>query len=420
MGSPAGPGWDFGLMATITQVSRTCDMCGDGKDVQTWTFGVDGETYQIDLCPKDGKDLSEIKARYIPKARKVTVRKSRRRGGRQPRSRAATAASSDGANASGTKTSGRGGSTQGGAKAAGSPQRGAKASDASARGTGPHSGREGRVGRSEAAASNRAASDTGADQEGGIFVYGILPADIDVAPEMSGMGGRPLRVVRSGDLAALVSELDGSGRPGSPDDLRTHREILDAAAAEVPILPVHFGTVLASEDVVAEELLTADRDEFAAALEQLDGHAEFIVRGRYVEGTILDELSSEIKQAARLRDTIRRKDSDAIRDARAELDVILDEGVAAWRKEDTQALQKAMEGISVASIVREPADELDAVHVAFLVAVDDESEMERVIDDLARDWAGWIDVELLGPVAAYDFVGNVQPEADTNRAHQAE
>jgi hypothetical protein len=44
-----------------------------------------------------------------------------------------------------------------------------------------------------------------------------------------------------------------------------------------------------------------------------------------------------------------------------------------------------MQGVCVASIVREPADELDAVHVAFLVAVDDESEVEQVIDDLARE-----------------------------------
>jgi hypothetical protein len=70
-----------------------------------------------------------------------------------------------------------------------------------------------------------------------------------------------------------------------------------------------------------------------------------------------------------------------------------------------------MERLCVASVVREPTQELDAVHVAFLVAVDEEREVERVIEDLAREWEGRIDVQLLGPMAAYNFAGTAQPES---------
>ena len=50
-----------------------------------------------------------------------------------------------------------------------------------------------------------------------------------------------------------------------------------------------------------------------------------------------------------------------------------------------------------------PAHEQAAVHVAFLVAADQEPGLERAVEDLAREWAGRIDVELLGPMAAYNF-----------------
>lgn len=165
---------------------------------------------------------------------------------------------------------------------------------------------------------------------------------------MPGVGESPglLRVVRSDGLAALISEVDLSGRLGSPDDLRTHMEILDATAAEVPILPLRFGAVLTSEDAVAQELLAAHHEEFADALEKLDG----------------------------------------------------------------RAVVQAMDRHCVASVVREPAHELDAVHVAFLVEADRESDVERVIEDLARDWEGRIEVQLLGPMAAYDFVATTKPE----------
>jgi hypothetical protein len=208
-------------------------------------------------------------------------------------------------------------------------------------------------------------------QDKSIYVYGILPADIEVAAEVRGVGEHPglLRVVQSDGLAALISEVDPSGPLGSPADLRTHREILNATATEVPVLPLHVGTVLTSEDAVVEELLAAHHGEFAAALEQFEGRTQFVVRGRYVE------------QAA-----------------------------AAQREQDTRALEQAMKGICVASARRRPAREPDAVRVAFLVAADQESEMEQVIEDLARDWEGRVDVQLLGPMAAYDFAAPAKPE----------
>ena len=41
---------------------------------------------------------------------------------------------------------------------------------------------------------------------------------------------------------------------------------------------------------------------------------------------------------------------------------------------------------------------------AFLVAIDEEGEVERAIEDLAREWEGRTEVQLLGPMAACDFV----------------
>lgn len=95
-------------MATLTQVTLTCDVCGKAKDVQTRTIGLDGKTYEIDLCPKDGKGLSKAASGYISKARKTTAGQPPRRNGHRPRSRAETAAIRDWARASGMKISDRG------------------------------------------------------------------------------------------------------------------------------------------------------------------------------------------------------------------------------------------------------------------------------------------------------------------------
>jgi hypothetical protein len=295
------------------------------------------------------------------------------------------------------KTPGRG-------RAAG-PRKQAKPSDSDQRAA------RARRAQARAAGSKGEARASGAQQQKGIFVYGILPADVEVAGAMPGVGRDPglLRVVCADGVAALISEVDLAGRLGSRGDLSTHREILDATAVEVPVLPLRFGTVLASEDAVAEELLAAHHDEFAAALEQLEGHAEFLVKGRYVQEAARREAAAKKTRAMPPPNTAQRNGPDTAGDAEGEPREISGEAVTARRKQDAQALQRAMEGVCVASVVNEPAHEPDAVAVAFLVAVDQQSEVERVIEDLAQQWEGRIEVRLLGPMAAYDFVGTATP-----------
>jgi hypothetical protein len=262
------------------------------------------------------------------------------------------------------------------------------------------------------AARSQPRESTGSTQQTGIYVYGIFAGDIEVTGSQTGVGDPPgeLHVVRSNGLAALVSEVDTSRPLGTPEDLAAHKEILDASAAEVPVLPIRFGAVLTSEDAVISELLEPHGDEFARALDELDGHAEYVVKGRYVEDAILEEVLSEDREAARLRDEIHGKDPDATRDARIRLGEIVNEAIEAKREADTRTLGDRMDGHCAASLVRDPAHEMDAVHVAFLLDKGQEEDLSQVLEDLAGEWEGRVELRVLGPMAAYDFVGAPQPE----------
>jgi hypothetical protein len=244
----------------------------------------------------------------------------------------------------------------------------------------------------------------------GLYVYGILPGDVELNSEIDGVGNPPgeVRLVRSGDLAALVSEVDLLGPLGTPEDLQAHEEILDSIVAAAPVLPLRFGAVLTSEDAVVEELLEPHQDDFAAALEELEGRAEYVVKGRYVERAILAEILSEDSEAAQLRDQIRGADPDATRDLRIQLGEIINNAVAARREEDTRLLLSAAADHCEASFVRDPTHEMDAVNVAFLVDEDKAGELDLVVEDLGSRWEGRVELRVLGPMAPYDFVGGTQ------------
>lgn len=239
-----------------------------------------------------------------------------------------------------------------------------------------------------------------------IYLYGILPGDAELTSEVRGVG-RPsgkVRLVRSDDLATLVSEVDVSKPLGTPEDYQAHEEIVDSTATGSPVLPIRFGAVLTNEDAVVDELLKPHRDEFAKALQELEGRIQYVVRGRYVERVIMTEILSENREAAKLREQIRGTDPDATRDLRIRLGEIINNAVKAKRQADTRRLLSGMADHSVSSSVREPTHELDAAYVAFLVDTSEADELRQAVRDLSNDWQGRVELRARGPMAPWDFV----------------
>jgi hypothetical protein len=244
----------------------------------------------------------------------------------------------------------------------------------------------------------------------GWYVYGIVDGNVEVQPDTRGIGDPPVPVelVTANDVAALVSEIDLDRPVGTPDDLQAHQDILDAAVVDTAVLPLRFGAVLASRDAVATELLEPHHDEFAAALSQLSGQAQYVIRARYDEPTLLREVVEDDPEVVRLRDRIDGQPVESTQTERIRLGELVNEAVAAKRDADTQAVISRLEPVSVAMAIREPTHEEDAAHVAVLTQLTQEGDLVAAVQDLAREWQGRVNTRLLGPMAAYDFVVSTQ------------
>lgn len=196
--------------------------------------------------------------------------------------------------------------------------------------------------------------------------------------------------------------MDGS--LGTAEDLLAHERLLDATAAEAPVLPLRFGVVMTSPTAVVDELLAPHHDEFHAALQGLRGRAEYVIKGRYVEQAVLQEVLEESAEAGLLRDRVRSLPEAVTRDARIRLGEIVTRSITAKRETDTSALLDRLGPFLAAAVTREPSHELDAVHLALLMETSRQAELEQALHELDRGWAGRIELRLLGPLAPYDFV----------------
>ncbi len=243
-----------------------------------------------------------------------------------------------------------------------------------------------------------------------IYVYGIVPADVQPEDDATGIHDAPIEIVTHGDIAAVVSEIDPDQRLGTPADLQAHARILDGTSQVAPVLPLRFGAVVSDRDAVINELLAEHEDEFAAALNELEGFAQYLVRGRYVEEAIVREIVDENPKATSLLKSIRDQPEELSRDDRMALGEIIGHTLEAKRDADTGITLDALSPLTDTVTVREPTHDEDAVQIAVLLEVDRQGELEQTVGDLAARWDDRVTMRLVGPMAPYDFVVAPKPE----------
>ncbi len=248
------------------------------------------------------------------------------------------------------------------------------------------------------------------DGDTAIYIYGIVPGDVEVKEDAEGIGDPPAKVevIREGDIAALVSAIPAGHPLGKPKDLQAHANLLDGTAAVAPVLPLRFGAVMTDAEAVAEELLRANHDDFARVLSELEGRAEYIIKGRYDEDALLRDVLSE-RQARALLDDVRSKPDEASRDSRIALGELIAKAIESRRNADTKTVVDQLNGLASAVNVRPPTHEYDAVHVALMAELDRQPDLEATVNELAEKGKGRTELRLLGPLAAYDFVTTRAP-----------
>ena len=228
-----------------------------------------------------------------------------------------------------------------------------------------------------------------------------------------GIGDPPAEVdlIEEREIAAIVSEVDPAKSLGSPEDLMAYQRVLDAVAAEWPVLPMRFGAVMTTCDAVASELLSEHYDEFSDALKDLDDMAEYVVRGRYDEGPVLAAVLASNKEARDLAGQIRGTSEDQTRPQRIRLGELITAAIDEQRQVDTAKACDALKGLCAAMAVQDPTHERDAVHLAVLAKRGKQSRLEQAVGDRAGEWQDRVSMRLLGPLAPYDFVGQAATAA---------
>lgn len=237
------------------------------------------------------------------------------------------------------------------------------------------------------------------------YVYGIVPADtpVDEIDESASMGSG-VQLLTAGSVGALVEAIDPDRPLGRRRDLVAHSTVLNDVATRGPVLPLRFGSVLASDTAVVEELLRPQEEHFASLLDQVAGKVQFTLRARYVLDTVLAEIVEAEPEVAELRERTVGLPEDATHYERIRLGELVAHAVDARRREDSSDLLEKLAAHAEDYVVREVSGMDNLAEISFLVTEARRAEFEDAAEELAAEYDGRARVSLVGPMALYDFV----------------
>jgi hypothetical protein len=239
------------------------------------------------------------------------------------------------------------------------------------------------------------------EQEVGCYVYGVVPADATVEG-LVGIDDEAVHYVAGDGVAVAVSPIVLERTTGRRAELLAHNRVIEALATAGAVVPVQFGSVMADEEAVREDLL-GDAPRFAAVLERLDGLVQLNLRATYVEEQVLAEVVEADPVVADLRERTRDLPSDAPHPDLVRLGERIAQTLADFGERDRDIVLRQVAPLAVARRERAsgPYDPLD---VALLVERDRVGEVEAELEATAEALHPRVRLRLVGPVAPYDFV----------------
>ncbi|MEU9881739.1 GvpL/GvpF family gas vesicle protein [Streptomyces phaeochromogenes] len=234
------------------------------------------------------------------------------------------------------------------------------------------------------------------------YVYGITSGSHPSLPDgMEGVGepARQVRIIKEGDLAAVVSDAPEGLRP-KRRDLLAHQNVLAETGAAAAVLPMRFGSV-SPDDAAVAGVLAERADHFKERLKALSGKVEYNVKATHDEEAVLHRVMSENPEVRALTEANRQAGGGSY-DDKLRLGEVVVAAVQHREAEDAAELQSALEPVAAAVSVG-PESTGWLANLSFLVERASAEDFIAAVEEV-RKGQPHLEVRLHGPLPPYSFV----------------
>ncbi|MFJ4982122.1 GvpL/GvpF family gas vesicle protein [Streptomyces coeruleorubidus] len=234
------------------------------------------------------------------------------------------------------------------------------------------------------------------------YVYGIIPAShTPLREDLDGIGDppRPVRVLRQGELAAIVSDAPDQLRP-KRRDLLAHQQVLAEAGAGGVVLPMRFGSA-APDDETVTAVLAEHAEHFLERMRALDGAAEYNIKASHDEEAVLRLIMADHDDIRSLAEA-NREAGGGTQEQKIRLGEMIAAAVQAREATDAELLRQALEPRAEA-VSSGPQSTGWLANLSFLVDRDSAEQFLAAVADLRREHSH-LELRVNGPLPPYSFV----------------
>jgi hypothetical protein len=246
------------------------------------------------------------------------------------------------------------------------------------------------------------------------YLYAVVTDTDALHIEGEGLDGQPVKVVRDGGLAALVSPFSKGRVEARRAHLAAHERVVEAARGAGPVIPVRFG-VLMNDRAVLEDVLRSRRRELRRLLAELDGTVEMRVQASYHPDVLLSEAVRANPAILRLRKRLDGRPASATYFDRIRLGELVAAAAEHVREADASALMRRLSARAVKARSLAARSEEVAMNAAFLVRERDAGRFDQELERVAAEEFQRLRFRVVGPLAAWDFVDVDLGGADSER-----
>jgi hypothetical protein len=187
-------------------------------------------------------------------------------------------------------------------------------------------------------------------------------------------------------------------------EVRAHWRVVEAASKAATVIPVRFGTVMADDRAVADELLAPQAERLTALLRALAGQVQLGVKGEYEEDALLREVVREAPAVKALRERVRNLPEAAGYYDRIRLGELVAAEVERRRGQDAGLALERLAPHARATKTNEPRTASGAFDLAFLVERDGVDPFSAAVGELAEALGERVGIRYVGPLPPYSFV----------------
>lgn len=241
---------------------------------------------------------------------------------------------------------------------------------------------------------------------GRCYLYGVIRSEATPPQPMIGVKGAEVVRLEHGPVAAIISPLGDARVRSSRADLSAHQQVVEEVAEHTTILPMQFGVVMPSPEAVIEDLLAPNAPDLATQVDRLAGKTEHRLRVTYHEDVALGEILAEDRRVQRLQERIRQEGKAASYGDRIHLGELVSGALDRLKATDASAILGELEPHADAITVLTDQRQDTVVHAAFLIEGSTAPAFDAAVEELAGRSAERMSLELVGPLAPWDFAAS--------------